>query len=152
MALAPRWFAKNFGADAVKRLISALALKHRDVIVTYGTETQAAAVSIQTQIDSPNVKWLGNLALLHWVAVLAQSAVVVTVDTGATHVAAALRRPVVVIFEREYFRLCSQEWSPWRVSSALLTKPPLGADPAPLIEDVVAASIALTGQGLAASS
>jgi heptosyltransferase III len=153
VALAPRWFAKNFGADAVKRLITALACQHRDVIVTYGIETQAPAISIQTQIDLPNVKWLGNLALLHWVAVLAQSAVVVTVDTGATHVAAALGRPVVVIFEREFFRLCSQEWSPWRVSSALLTKPPLGADAAPLIEDVVAASISLTGQsGIAASS
>lgn len=152
VALAPRWFAKNFGSDAVKRLIVSLARKHREVIVTYGTETQPAAVSIQAHMDAPNVTWLGNLALLHWVAVLAQSAVVVTVDTGATHVAAALGKPVVVIFEREYFRLCSQEWSPWRVRSALLTKPPLGSDPGALIEDVVSASVALpAAPGLAAS-
>ena len=140
LALAPRWFTRNFGTDAVKRLISALALVHEDVIVTYGNETETAAASLRTGLNAPNVTWLGHLALLRWAAVLAQSAVVVTVDTGATHVAAALGKPVVVIFEREYFRLCSQEWSPWRVPSAMLTKPPLGAEPGPLIDDVVAAA------------
>ncbi|MBV8669446.1 MAG: hypothetical protein JOZ28_09555, partial [Candidatus Eremiobacteraeota bacterium] len=72
-------------------------------------------------------------------AVLAQSSAVVTVDTGATHVAAALKVPVVVVFEREYFRLCSQEWSPWRVRHVMLTKPPVGADPSALIDDVASA-------------
>ncbi len=139
LALAPRWFSRNFGPDAVLRLINALAKGNKDVIVTYGSETADDAAAIRERIHVPNVTWLGNLQLLHWAAVLAQSAVVVTVDTGATHVAAALRRPVVVIFEREYFRLCSQEWSPWRVDSAMLTKPPLGADAMPLIEDVIAA-------------
>ncbi len=143
VALAPRWFARNFGADAVAQLIAALSRTHTNVIVTYGTETQAAANDIRQSLKAENVTWLNNLELLHWAAVLAQSAVIVTVDTGATHVAAALKKPVVAIFEREYFRLCSQEWSPWRVPNAVLTKPPLGADPGPLIEDVVAASITL---------
>ena len=143
LALAPRWFTRNFGADAVKRLISALALVHKDVIVTYGNETEAVAESLRNGLNSAKVTWLGNLPLLRWAAVLAQSAVVVTVDTGATHVAAALGKPVVVIFERAYFRLCSQEWSPWRVPNAMLTKPPLGAGSGPLIEDVVAASCTL---------
>lgn len=140
LALAPRWFIRNFGPDAVKRLITALALVHKDVIVTYGNETEAIATSLRTGLNLANVSWMGNLPLLRWAAVLAQSAVVVTVDTGATHVAAALCKPVVVVYERAYFRLCSQEWSPWRVPSAMLTKPPLGADPGPLIEDVAAAS------------
>jgi heptosyltransferase-3 len=140
LALAPRWFTRNFGVDAVKRLIGYLALTNKDVIVTYGNETEAVAASLRDALNVENVTWLGHLALLRWAAVLAQSAVVVTVDTGATHVAAALGKPVVVIFEREYFRLCSQEWSPWRVPSAMLTKPPIGADPGPLIDDVVAAA------------
>ncbi|MDQ6767736.1 MAG: glycosyltransferase family 9 protein [Candidatus Eremiobacteraeota bacterium] len=152
LALAPRWLAKNFGAGAVRRLISALAAEHQHVIVTYGIETEAQVVSIRQGIEAPNVTWLGNLELLHWAAVLAQSAVVVTVDTGATHVAAALRRPVVVIFEREYFKLCSQEWSPWRVPHAMLTKPPLGADPAALIKDVVSAARVLGQHQPAAAS
>lgn len=145
LALAPRWFAKNFGADAVAHLITTLAKSNAAVVVTYGTETARQAVAIRDQIATHNITWLGNLQLLHWAAVLAQSSVVVTVDTGATHVAAALKRPVVVIFEREYFRLCSQEWSPWRVENVILTKPLEGADPGPLIEDVATAVRSLGG-------
>jgi ADP-heptose:LPS heptosyltransferase len=48
---------------------------------------------------------------------------VVTVDTGATHVASAVRRPTVVLFEHRYFRLNSQEWAPWGVPYALVRKP-----------------------------
>lgn len=138
LALAPRWLARNFGPAAVGRLITSLAREHEHVIVTYGPDTAEQANSIREEIDGSKVTWLGNLPLLHWAAVLAQSKVVVTVDTGATHVAAALKRPVVVVFEREYFRLCSQEWSPWRVESVMLTKPPSPEHSQPLIEDVVA--------------
>ena len=143
LALAPRWFSSNFGADAVRHLIDSLARRHAHVVVTYGGDTQSQAMAVMQRIESHNVVWLGNLELLHWAATLQQSSVVVSVDTGATHVAAALRRPVVVIFEREYFRLCSQEWSPWRVPSAMLTKPPPGVDPQALIEEAVQASLAL---------
>jgi ADP-heptose:LPS heptosyltransferase len=49
--------------------------------------------------------------------------VVVTVDTGATHVASATRRPTVVAFEHRYFRLNSQEWAPYGVPHVLVRKP-----------------------------
>jgi ADP-heptose:LPS heptosyltransferase len=48
---------------------------------------------------------------------------VVTVDTGATHVASAVRRPTVVAFEHRYFRLNSQEWAPYGVPCKLVQKP-----------------------------
>jgi ADP-heptose:LPS heptosyltransferase len=139
LSLAPRWLAHNFGSLAVAQLITKLAQQNTNVIVTYGPDTEQAAQKIRETIAAPNVTWLGHLPLLHWAAVLAQSSVVVTVDTGATHVAAALKVPVVVVFEREYFRLCSQEWSPWRVEHVMLTKPPMGADSRPLIGDVASA-------------
>ena len=47
----------------------------------------------------------------------------VTIDTGATHVASAVKTPTVVLFESRYFRLNSQEWSPYRVPNAVLRKP-----------------------------
>ncbi|MBV8459840.1 MAG: glycosyltransferase family 9 protein [Candidatus Eremiobacteraeota bacterium] len=138
-SLAPRWLAPNFGANAVEQLIVKLAQENENVIVTFGPDTAHGAQQIRESIAAPNVTWLGSLPLLHWAAVLAQSSAVVTVDTGATHVAAALKVPVVVVFEREYFRLCSQEWSPWRVEHVMLTKPPVGADPSALIDDVASA-------------
>ena len=50
-------------------------------------------------------------------------ACVVTVDTGATHVASAMRRPTLVAFEHRYFRLNSQEWAPYGVPHVLVRKP-----------------------------
>jgi hypothetical protein len=32
--------------------------------------------------------------------------------------------PTVVLFEDKWFRLASQEWSPYRVPNAILRKPP----------------------------
>jgi ADP-heptose:LPS heptosyltransferase len=66
---------------------------------------------------------VGGLSFAQWAAVFEKSRVVVTVDTGATHVASATRRPTVVLFEHRYFHLNSQEWSPYRVPSVCLRKP-----------------------------
>ena len=60
-------------------------------------------------------------------------ACVVTVDTGATHVASAVRRPTVVAFEHRYFRLNSQEWAPYGVPHVLVRKP-AGEDSASLAQ------------------
>jgi ADP-heptose:LPS heptosyltransferase len=58
-----------------------------------------------------------------WAAIFERAACVVTIDTGATHVASAVKTPTVVLFEARYFRLNSQEWSPYRVPNAVLRKP-----------------------------
>lgn len=142
--LAPRWFAPNFGFDATLKLLSRLTLMQRDVLVTYGTDVPDAAAQLRDAVGRPNVTWLGELPLLRWAAALAQCSVVVTVDTGATHVASAVGVPVVVIFEREYYRLSSQEWAPWRVPNVKLCKPPTGAEPDALIDDILASALRLS--------
>ncbi len=58
-----------------------------------------------------------------WVALFERARCVITVDTGATHVASAMRRPTLVAFEHRYFRLNSQEWAPYGVPSVLVRKP-----------------------------
>ena len=64
-----------------------------------------------------------SLPFHHWVALFERARCVVTVDTGATHVASAVRRPTLVAFEHRYFRLNSQEWAPYGVPSVLVRKP-----------------------------
>ena len=144
--LAPRWFLPNFGFDATLDLIRSLASTRRDVLVTYGNDVPDAAARLRDAVSAPNVTWLGELQLLRWAAALARCSVVVTVDTGATHVASAVGVPVVVVFEREYYRLSSQEWAPWRVPNVMLCKPPAGADPQALVDDVQAAAQGLAEQ------
>lgn len=137
--LSPRWFSPTFGFDATRALIVRLARERRSVVVTYGTDSSAQAQALRASIDL-DVVWLGNLSVLQWAAALARCSVVVTVDTGATHVASAMGVPVVVVFERRYYRLCSQEWSPWRVPHVSLSKPASAAQAPELIEQIAEAS------------
>ena len=91
------------------------------IVATYGTEAleKVSAVRAASVVDA----LVGDLSFTQWAAVFEKSRVVVTVDTGATHVASATRRPTVVLFEHRYFHLSSQEWSPYRVPSVCLRKP-----------------------------
>jgi ADP-heptose:LPS heptosyltransferase len=141
--LAPRWFEGDFGHDTTIELIERLAAEHPDVLVTYGNDVLDAALRLREAARARNVKWLGGAEALHWAAALGRCSAVVTVDCGAVHVAAAMRVPVVGVYEWRYFRLSSQEWSPWRVPSVVLCKPPPGASPEPLLEDILAGVRAL---------
>lgn len=141
--LSPRWLLSNFGFDATSELVRRLASLQRDVLVTYGTDVTDAAARLRDAVAVPNVTWMGGLPLLRWAAALEWCDAVVTVDTGATHVASAMGTPVVVVFEREFYRLSSQEWAPWRVPHVLLCKAPLGSNLEVLIEDIAAGAAAL---------
>jgi ADP-heptose:LPS heptosyltransferase len=69
-----------------------------------------------------------SLPFHEWAALFERARCVVTVDTGATHVASAVRRPTLVVFEHRYFRLNSQEWAPYRVPNVLVQKPETADD------------------------
>ena len=53
-------------------------------------------------------------------ALVGRAAVVVTNNTGTTHVASALKRPVVTVFAGTN---PAEQWGPWRTPSCLLTHP-----------------------------
>jgi ADP-heptose:LPS heptosyltransferase len=120
--LAPRWFQEGCTLASTIGLIGELRRFGVPVVVTYGVDAieEAAAIRAADVADA----LAGGLSFSQWAAVFEKSRLVVTVDTGATHVASATRRPTVVLFEHRYFHLNSQEWSPYRVPSACLRKPP----------------------------
>jgi heptosyltransferase-3 len=146
LSLSPRWFEPNFGFASTRAVIDRLASVASPLVITFGDDVADQARALQSQGAGSGTVWIGGATVLQWAACIARCSVVVTVDTGATHVAAAMNVPVVVVFEHRYYRLSSQEWSPWRVPSALLCKPPDGAEPAPLVEDIVNAVLRLRGR------
>ena len=146
VCLSPRWFEANFGFAATRAVIERLATDGRQIVITFGEDVSARACELRSATAIPNATWIGEASVLQWAACIGRCSVVATVDTGATHVAAAMNVPVVVVFEHRYYRLSSQEWAPWRVPSALLCKPPDGADSAPLVEDIVNAVLRLRGR------
>ena len=119
--LGGRWFRDGSTYASTLALLHELRAFGLPVVVTYGVDAieEAAALRAQGVVDAV----VGGLSFSQWAAAFEKSSVVVTVDTGATHLASAMRRPTVVLFEHRYFHLSSQEWSPYRVPSACVRKP-----------------------------
>ncbi len=119
--LGHRWATTGSTAGSVVELLRSLRRFGLPVIATYSDDGAELADVVREAGVADAVT--GNLPFAAWAALFEKSAVVVTVDTAATHVASAMRRPIVVLFEHRYFRLSSQEWSPYRVPCAVLRKP-----------------------------
>lgn len=121
MHLGQRWFTTGSTMESTIQLIRGLHRLGAPVVVTYAPECEQYVEQL-AQSRCADVL-LGGLPFHRWAAVFERARLVVTVDTGATHVASAMRRPTVVAFEHRYFRLNSQEWAPYGVPSRLVRKP-----------------------------
>jgi ADP-heptose:LPS heptosyltransferase len=119
--LGKRWTERGSTTASLLELFGELRALGRPLVATYGSDGEALAAVVRAAGVADVV--LGGLRFGAWAAVFERAACIVTIDTGATHVASAVRRPTVVLFEHAYFRLNSQEWSPYRVPNAVLRKP-----------------------------
>lgn len=126
--LGHRWATTGSTLENAVEVIRELRRFGRPVIATYGDDGEDIAQAVRAAGVADAMA--GNLPFGAWAAAFEKSALVVTVDTAATHVASAVRRPIVVLFEHRYFRLSSQEWSPYRVPCAVLRKPEHATDEA----------------------
>jgi ADP-heptose:LPS heptosyltransferase len=118
--LAPRWFTGGSTLEGTLEMVKDLAAL-APVVITCARECEAQAPAFEA--SSYVTHCLRGLPFHQWAAVLERARVVVTVDTGATHVASAVHRPTLVAFEHRYFALNSQEWSPYGVPHVLVRKP-----------------------------
>jgi len=119
--IADRWFHEGSTLASTIALIRELRRFELPIVLTHGPESAAAVAEIESSQVADAV--VGGLSFHQWAAAFERARCIVTVDTGATHVASAMRRPTVVVFEHRYFRLSSQEWAPYGVPHALVRKP-----------------------------
>jgi len=119
--LGQRWFQDGSTLESTLALLKDLQRFGMPLVVTYAPECEQYVKPVAESRLADVL--LGGLAFYRWAAVLERARVVITVDTGATHVASAVRRPTVVAFEHRYFRLNSQEWAPYGVPYAQVQKP-----------------------------
>jgi ADP-heptose:LPS heptosyltransferase len=117
--LGQRWFSSGSTLENTVRLAGELRDLGVPVVISCAAESEEHAHAFEAQGHT----LVRDLPFHQWTALFERARCVVTVDTGATHVASAVRRPTLVVFEHRYFRLNSQEWSPYRVPSVLVRKP-----------------------------
>ncbi|HEV8022341.1 MAG TPA: glycosyltransferase family 9 protein [Candidatus Lustribacter sp.] len=123
--LGRRWMEHGSTTGSLLQLFRQLRPLGRPLVATYGADAVELAGAVRDAGVADRVA--GGLTFGQWAAAFERAAAIVTIDTGATHVASAVRRPTIVLFEYAYFRLNSQEWSPYRVPNAVLRKPPTDA-------------------------
>jgi ADP-heptose:LPS heptosyltransferase len=114
-----RWFTQGSTAESTLQLAEELAALGLPFAISIAAECAGYAGAFVER----GYRVFSGLAFYEWAALFEAARCVVTVDTGATHVASAMRRPTLVVFEHRYFRLNSQEWAPYRVPSVLVRKP-----------------------------
>jgi ADP-heptose:LPS heptosyltransferase len=115
-----RWFADGSTLESTLALVDRLA-ELGPVVITVAPECRDVVGAFEAAGRAAAI--LDGLPFFEWAAVFERASCVVTVDTGATHVASAMRRPTLVAFEHRYFRLNSQEWAPYGVPHVLVRKP-----------------------------
>ena len=118
--LAPRWLRSGSSEESFGILLEELCIFGKPIIVSYAPECAEAAARLQQYASA---FFVGDVSFHRWAALIERAACVVTVDTSATHVASALKRPTVVLFEERYFGLNSREWAPWNVPYVAVRKP-----------------------------
>jgi ADP-heptose:LPS heptosyltransferase len=123
--LGQRWFRSGSTLDSTLELTRRLA-ELGPVVITVALESDEEARAF----DAGRAKVMRNLSFFTWAAVFERARCIVTVDTGATHVASAMRRPTVVAFEHRYFQLNKQEWAPYGVPNRCVRKPAAPGDAA----------------------
>ena len=119
--LGRRWFHAGSTIESTLTLIGELRTFDLPVVVTYGIDALDEGRRVRAAGIADAV--VGGLSFPQWAAIFEKSRVVVTVDTAATHVASAMRRPTVVLFEHRYYSLSSQEWAPYGVPGVRIRKP-----------------------------
>ena len=124
-----RWSENGSTPESLEQLFRDMRRLQRPLVATFGDDGAALGRRVADAGLADRV--VGQLPFAVWAAAFERAACVVTIDTGATHVASAVKTPTVVLFESRYFRLNSQEWSPYRVPNAVLRKP-RSDDPAAL--------------------
>lgn len=94
-----RWPSKLWPGPAWAQLADWLSRRHGFQVAITGSAADAAlAAQIQTQAQEPVLNLAGRTDLAELAALLRGARLAVTADTGAMHLAAALKTPVVALF------------------------------------------------------
>lgn len=113
--------AKRWPAERYAALADAITSRFSARILIFGSAQEVPiAVKVQHLVRSPVVNLAGKTSLKLLGALLKRCRVLVTNDTGAMHIASAVRTPIVALFGPTDPKVTS----PWGMGHTLLHHPP----------------------------
>lgn len=128
--LSPKWLTGGWTPEELGSLIYRAMAEgsFASAVVTFGpAEAEVVKALSPILAGSPPegagpVSLLGDLPFGRWAGILSQAELVITTDTGALHLAVALGRRVVAVYEHATFAHCSRQWAPWQVPAHVVDK------------------------------
>lgn len=123
--LSNKWLKLGWTVQHFHRLVSDIQKKWRGsyVLFTYGSYEVDIGREIQNHYQNNsyvNCSW--DTTIKQWAAMLKKCSYLITTDTGAVHIAASQKVPLVVVYDPDSYDLNSQQWAPWRVKHKKLTQ------------------------------
>lgn len=104
--------------DFLPRLMDGI-LPHVTVFVTYGPFEKGWTSSLHLP---PSVLEFDSLNFARWAALYREARLVISPNTGALHLAASQKVPVLAVFEPRFYSYHVQRWRPWQVPHRILRK------------------------------
>ena len=117
--LGDRWLVGGWTFDDLRSLLKSLR-GFGEVKVTAGPREEKLVADNGLEIDG--VELCFGHSFSDWAALLGSADLVVSPDTGAVHLAAAMGTPVIVAYEASTYEHCSRQWAPWRVAHRSVIK------------------------------
>jgi len=149
--LSPKWLSDGWRKTWLEDLVCHLAdLSPAGLRLSAGPAEAAWAAELAERLGAKHaVRPMGAPTFAAWCRALADCAALVTMDTGAVHVAAGVGIPVVDVFAREGNEHCVPRWKPWGVPHVVVLRDRgEGAqDPALTLEEILRASRSLLHDG-----
>ena len=123
--LSAKWGSENWGDGTCLKVARALLdrFPQARLAVTAGPGEEKFFETAGAVLPPERFRLFHKLELMQWAALLAGCRTLVSMDTGAVHLAAAVGTPVAVVFPEKNFAHASSRWSPWQVPHRILQRP-----------------------------
>ena len=124
--LGAKWAATGIGDEVLRRVAASLQERGARFIVAPSERAACAARLPALALDAP-------ATLRDWIATIDAAVTLVSVDTGAAHLAGMLGVPVVDVFPDAGFEQQTRRWRPWAASSIVVRASEVARAPETLI-------------------
>lgn len=136
LQLTPKWCLDDWSPQLVLTLLDRLP---DPALVLYGPGEREWAEKL---LGEHPVERAFHPDLMDYAAAVAGCSLLLTPDTGAAHVAAAVGTPVVDVFREAHHQHCVRRWRPWQVDHRVVLKPAFSPQALVKLVDEVSTALA----------